>query len=526
MADSTGSPDLERAPGLPSKLEREREGGFSTGQQLLQLDQRAKPEEPPGPPFVKKFWRWLIASNLEERGIRRVQPDERRDWKSLGYLQVILFWFSVNLATNNVTLGMLGPAVYELSFLDAALCGVFGVVAGNLPVAFISTYGPLSGNRTLVFARYTMGWWPTKVIVILNLVVLLGYCLIDAVVAGQILSAVSTNGSMSVVVGIIIVAVISWVISTFGVSLVHYYERYAWVAILIVYGVLAGTAGPHFDLSAQTQGDAETQAGDRLSFFGICLAAAITYSGSAADYFVYYPEDTRRPLVFFSTFIGLCLSFTIAIVIGVGLGSGISNNQSWSDAYNSGGQGALFVEGFQPLNGFGKFCAVVAALGLIGNIVPSVYSSGIEFQILGHYFTRIPRVFWNTLGVIIFTVCALAGREHLAEIFTNLLAIMGYWVCIWIGITLCEVFIFRRRRGFDWDDWNDPSKLPIGLAAFFAFLVGWAGVILSMGQTWYIGPIARLVGQNGADMGNYVGFSWGAIVYIPSRWLELRFLKR
>ena len=52
-----------------------------------------------------------------------------------------------------------------------------------------------------IFARYTMGWWPGKLVVLLNLIVLLGYALIDCVVAGQILSAVSPNGSMSVIVG-------------------------------------------------------------------------------------------------------------------------------------------------------------------------------------------------------------------------------------------------------------------------------------------------------------------------------------
>ena len=52
-----------------------------------------------------------------------------------------------------------------------------------------------------VFARYTMGWWPGKLVALLNLIVLLGYSLLDCVVAGQILSAVSPNGSMSVVVG-------------------------------------------------------------------------------------------------------------------------------------------------------------------------------------------------------------------------------------------------------------------------------------------------------------------------------------
>jgi hypothetical protein len=46
-----------------------------------------------------------------------------------------------------------------------------------------------------------MGWWPTKIVVLLNIVVMVGYSMIDCVVGGQILSAVSPGGSMSVAVG-------------------------------------------------------------------------------------------------------------------------------------------------------------------------------------------------------------------------------------------------------------------------------------------------------------------------------------
>jgi hypothetical protein len=46
-----------------------------------------------------------------------------------------------------------------------------------------------------------MGWRPSKLVVLLNLIILLGYCLIDAVIAGQILSAVSVHGNMSIAVG-------------------------------------------------------------------------------------------------------------------------------------------------------------------------------------------------------------------------------------------------------------------------------------------------------------------------------------
>ena len=77
---------------------------------------------------------------------------------------------------------------------------------------------------------------------------------------------------------------------------------------------------------------------------------------------------------------------------------------------------------------------------------------------------------------------------------------MGYWVAIWIAITLEEQFVFRRKRGFDWEIWNEQGQLPIGMAALISFLVGWVGAILCMAQVWYIGPIAGKVGESGADV--------------------------
>jgi purine-cytosine permease-like protein len=213
-----------------------------------------------------------------------------------------------------------------------------------------------------------MGWWPSKLVVVLNIIVLLGYALIDGVVAGQILSAVSSH-NLSVVVGIIIVAIITWGITTFGYQVFHYYERYAWMPQLVVLCILAGVAGPHFNTSSVSEGDAETLAANRLSFFGLNLAAAITYSGGAADYFVYYPENTPRWKIFSVTMLGLTTSFTFAFVVGIGLASGMATNKAWEGAYSV-SQGALIVEGYRPLGGFGSFCGVVVALGLVANMIP------------------------------------------------------------------------------------------------------------------------------------------------------------
>lgn len=279
-----------------------------------------------------------------------------------------------------------------------------------------------------------------KLCVLLNLVVLLGYAMIGAVVSGQILSAVSPNGSLTVQVGIVITAVLAWLVTTFGIKIFHYYERYvckslwwsqsdifryAWIPQYIVLLILAGTAGPKFDTHTPSTVTGATLTGNRLSFFSVCLSSAITYAPGAADFLVYCdPKIATRWKVFGATMVGLSISFTFTFVIGTGLASGTAKNPAWKAAGT--GTGALVVAGYDGLGGFGKFCSVIAALGLIANMVPPTYSSGIDFQILGRYPAVIPRWIWNTFAVIVFAVCGLAGRNSLSEIFTNFLALMGY----------------------------------------------------------------------------------------------------
>jgi len=42
---------------------------------------------------------------------------------------------------------------------------------------------------------------------------------------GQMLSAVSTDGRLSVEVGIVIAAVLTFLVTTFGIRILHYFER-------------------------------------------------------------------------------------------------------------------------------------------------------------------------------------------------------------------------------------------------------------------------------------------------------------
>ena len=69
-----------------------------------------------------------------------------------------------------------------------------------------------------------MGYYPGKLCALLNIVIMLGYGMINAVVGGQILSAVA-DGRLSIIAGILINCAVTWVVATFGMSMFHFYER-------------------------------------------------------------------------------------------------------------------------------------------------------------------------------------------------------------------------------------------------------------------------------------------------------------
>lgn len=296
---------------------------------------------------------------------------------------------------------------------------------------------------------------------------------------------------------------------------------------ILVLFALIGCAGPYFDTTIESQGDGTAIAANRLSFLSLCLYVPNSWAAAASDYYVYYPESTRKRKIFCLTLFGLWTSFSLVYMIGIGLATGVTHHTAWAEA-NAISAGALIVAGFEPLKGFGLFCSVIVALGIIANSIPGCYSAALGFQVLGRHFKVVPRWVWTCTVVVLQTVLALAGREHLFVLFQNFLALMGYWVEFMILIFVLEHVLFRRTRGFDWARWEDKSYLPVGWAALVAFLLGWVGAVLGMYQIWYTGPLAVLAGASagGCDVGVWVGCGFALVSFPPLRWLELRIIGR
>ena len=87
---------------------------------------------------------------LEARGIHRVNSNEQSPKTTLSFVHIVVLWFSINTASQNITLASIGRSVYGLGFVDATLTSVFGAILGSVPVAYTAGWGPWSGNRTMV----------------------------------------------------------------------------------------------------------------------------------------------------------------------------------------------------------------------------------------------------------------------------------------------------------------------------------------------------------------------------------------
>ena len=264
---------------------------------------------------------------------------------------------------------------------------------------------------------------------------------------------------------------------------------------MIALFALVSSAAKDFDTSAVSVGPAGAITAHRCSFFALQFATVMGFTAVGADFYVYYPTTTPKWITFSTTWSGIWLGLIICNIIGVGIATGVTNNTVWNEAYGI-SSGALLLACYDGLGGFRSFCLVILALSAVTNNAPCSYSAALTFQCLGRYAKAIPRWILCVLITIIELVCSVAGRDHLFNIFINFLPIMSYWICPWITIAVEEHLLFHVFRGvsFDWTVWEDKKKLPIGAAALFAWLVGWAGAIIGMNQFWYQGPVSLTIG--------------------------------
>jgi NCS1 nucleoside transporter family len=407
---------------------------------------------------------------------------------------------------------------------------IFGSILGGAVSGFCATLGAPTGLRQISISRYSFGWWPTKLIALLNTIGQIGWSSAGCITGGIALNAVA-DGKVSIALGIVIIAVASLAVSFFGIKAILPFERYAWFVYLIVFLIILGQTGPSADNTTETKLEGADLAGNVLSLLAIVYGSSASWCTVASDYYVLYPPSTSRTKVFLLTTLGVAIPTSFGMVSGCVVSSALNNEPTWNDAYNNnGGSGLGFlVQTALHPSGFAKFLLVLLVLSAINCNIINTYSAALSCQQFARPFAKIPRVLWTVACFAVILAIALAGRDHLLDYLENFLSLLGYWCTSYFVIVASEHFVFRKAdvvNNYDLEAWNDPARLPLGLAAIASFLLGVVMWCMGMVETWFVGPIGGLIGADGGDVANELTFAVTLLAYLPLRWVELRYVGR
>ncbi len=129
---------------------------------------------------------------------------------------------------------------------------------------------------------------------------------------------------------------------------------------------------------------------------------------------------------------------------------------------------------------------LLLAFSTIANNVPNDYSFALSTQVVG---IRIQRWILTIVGAVAYLVLAFYLRTNFNLNLENFLLLIAYWLGAWNAIVLIEHWL--RKGTYPVQEYEDASKLPVGIAAVTSMVVGLGIAALGVSQQLFVGPLAK-----------------------------------
>ncbi|KAI0891409.1 putative nucleoside transporter [Annulohypoxylon nitens] len=463
---------------------------------------------------------------VEGHSIQRRLPDERNPFYAgwSGQLSMFGFWVGGCMNLSSFATGFLGWEL-GLDLRQSILIIIFGSVAGSTVTGWCATMGAPTGLRQVSICRYSLGWYPAKVIAILNVIQEVGWCASGSITGGQALSAFS-DGKVGTAVGVVICSIASLIFSFFGLTACYRFMKYTWFIFLIIFLVMIGEIARFADLSTPPFVTGPSGSAAALSFFCVVYGCSACCAGYVSDFYVEYPATIPKINVFIITFLGLLLPTCLCAVTGAVAASALPHNEVWNEQYQR-GIGFLVQTMVHPI-GLAKLMLFLLMFTAIGLNCASMYSASLSIQLSTRKLAVVPRFVWTLICFAAVVALSLAGSDRLLVFLQNFLSLLGYYATAVFVCLVTEHYVFRGGSFDNYllEAWDKPEMLPVGWAGGPALLCGIIGAILGMATTWYTGVAAKLIGDSGGDIGNEMSLFFTLAVFVPARLAERKILGR
>jgi NCS1 nucleoside transporter family len=450
------------------------------------------------------------STGFEVTGIERVPENERAHTQ---LWDTMWLWWSANSVVATVALGTLS-FFFGLGFWGSVSVIVVFNVLGVLPVAFLSTLGPKTGLAQMPLSRFAFGLQGAKLPAAFNAIACIGWSAVNAVIGAGLIVAWSA-GKIPAGVALLFLAAITTVVSVYGYFIVHRYERYAWIPMALLFGYVLFAAAPHFHMDIPATVSGLALFASVATFGGAVFGYAVGWSSYAADYTRRQPVNTSARRVFWYAFAGVTIPCILLEVLGLLLTTMLKSNATLPSA------GALISSGI----GSGAVASVVLlllAFSTIANNVPNDYSFALSTQVLG---IQVRRWVLTIVGAIAYVALAFIIQANFNLNLEGFLLLIAYWLGAWSIVVLLEHW-FRKGK-YPVADYETASKLPVGIAAVAAMVLGLVIAALGVNQAatiGYEGPLAKALGD--ADIGFPLAIVVSGVLYYFLRRWELARYKR
>lgn len=389
------------------------------------------------------------ALSVELNGINSIDQSEHR-----GHPRDLFWpWFAANVSVLGVSYGsfLLG---FGISFWQATIVGLVGIVASFLFCGFIALAGKRGHAPTMTLSRAAFGVNGNRVPSALSWLLTVGW---ETVLASLAVLATATvlgelgweGGDATKVVALIVVAALIVAGGIIGFDFIMTLQK--WITIVtgvltVVYIVLTFGQIDAAALAAIPAGSTPQVIG-ALVF--MMTGFGLGWVNAAADYSRYLPRTASSAGVVGWTTFGASLAPLILLLFGLLL-AGSSPELSAAIAIDP--IGALTT--ILPVWFLIPF-ALTAVLGLVGGAVLDIYSSGLALLSTG---LKVPRPVAAGIDGVIMVLGSIYVVFFAADFlgpFQGFLITLGVPVAAWCGIVMADVLL--RRKGYAARDLFTPA---------------------------------------------------------------------
>jgi NCS1 family nucleobase:cation symporter-1 len=365
-----------------------------------------------------------MSTHLGHDSISPTQDSER----NLGVSGTFFLWLAATLVIPTIMTGqMFIPDIDPFSAFEAVF---IASTVGCIALAAIALIGNRTGLPTLAIARATYGQNGAKLVALTNIIILMGWCLIQGYLGGLALNQVlnALLGIDNILLSIFITQGLVVSIAILGHTGIQRIEGIASSMMLIVALAVIYSLLHKYDL-ADLEGLplSDSPALTYAIVFDIVLATAFSWMSLPCDY-NRYCKSTKVSTI------GITSGYLIGTLIAMGLGIGVG-------AFS-------IIEGVEPtydpsalLGGsFGVAAAIVMFLSVLTTNVMVVYScvmSAMSIQ---------PKARYIPLTLVIGALC-LAGsflQDALMTSFFDWVLLVGALFIPIFAIILTDYFLVKR----------------------------------------------------------------------------------